>query len=116
MRWLSQDSLFREQYAQSKAEGLEVMADEILEIADEPVGYLDNGATDSGAVNKQRLQVDTRKWLLSKLAPKKYGDSSKVELSGSLALNTMSDDEIRAELAALTATGVLHDPDASDLV
>ena len=26
------------------------------------------------------LQIDTRKWLLSKLAPKKYGD--KIELSG----------------------------------
>jgi hypothetical protein len=31
-------------------------------------------------VQKQRLQVDTRKWLLSKLAPKKFGD--KIEVSG----------------------------------
>ena len=29
---------------------------------------------DSGAVQKQRLQIDTRKWILSKLLPKKYGD------------------------------------------
>jgi hypothetical protein len=43
------------------------------------VGSTDSGATDSGAVQKQRLQVDTRKWLLSKLAPKKWGD--KLELS-----------------------------------
>jgi hypothetical protein len=31
-------------------------------------------------VQKQKLRMDTRKWLLSKMAPKKYGD--KLELSG----------------------------------
>jgi hypothetical protein len=31
-------------------------------------------------VQKQRLQVDSRKWLLSKMLPKVYGD--KIELSG----------------------------------
>jgi hypothetical protein len=31
-------------------------------------------------VQKQSLRVDTRKWLLSKMAPKKYGD--KLELTG----------------------------------
>jgi len=34
-------------------------------------------------VQKHKLQVDTRKWLLSKLAPKKYGD--KLEVSGDAA-------------------------------
>jgi hypothetical protein len=38
------------------------------------------GKVDNAMVQKQRLRVDTRKWLLSKLAPKKYGD--KLELSG----------------------------------
>jgi hypothetical protein len=56
------------------------MASDTLAIADAPVGSTEHGTTDSGAVQKQRLQVDTRKWLLSKLAPKKYGD--KLELSG----------------------------------
>jgi hypothetical protein len=51
-----------------------------LAIADMPVGSTEHGATDSGAVQKQRLQVDTRKWLLSKIAPRKYGD--KVTLAG----------------------------------
>jgi hypothetical protein len=31
-------------------------------------------------VQRARLQVDTRKWLLSKLAPKKYGE--RLELTG----------------------------------
>ena len=57
-----------------------MMASDILDIADRPVGSTDSGATDSGAVADKKVQIDTRKWLLSKLAPKKYGD--KLELSG----------------------------------
>lgn len=56
-------------------------------------------------------------FLLKAHAPEKYRENSKVELSGSLAVSSMTDDEIRAELAALTAGGVLHTPtDVSDLV
>lgn len=60
------------------------MADEILEISDdgsndwmerlgkegEPAGWQLNGEH----VQRSRLRVDTRKWILSKLAPKRYGD------------------------------------------
>jgi hypothetical protein len=72
--WLNDDESLAVEYARAREELLEYMANEIIEIADEPVGSTDSGATDSGAVQKQRLQVDTRKWLLSKLAPKKWGD------------------------------------------
>ena len=37
---------------------------------------------DSTAVQRNRLRVDTRKWLLSKLAPKKYGDKVLNEHTG----------------------------------
>ena len=37
-------------------------------------------ALDPVAVQRNKLRVDARKWVLSKLAPKKYGD--KLELSG----------------------------------
>ena len=40
------------------------------------------GSYYSAAVAKQRLQVDTRKWLLSKLAPKKYGDKVQNVITG----------------------------------
>ncbi len=53
---------------------MERMAAETLAIADAPVGITERGTTNSGAVQKQRLQVDTRKWMLSKLAPKRNGD------------------------------------------
>jgi hypothetical protein len=57
------------------------MADEILELADAPVPVLDNGATDNALVRQRQLQVDTRKWFLSKLAPKIYGDRLDVSVS-----------------------------------
>lgn len=52
----------------------------MLDITDQDVGTTLEGKKDWMAVQKQRLQVDTRKWLLSKLAPQKYGD--KLELTG----------------------------------
>ena len=78
--WCGIDNALSEKYAKARESLVEKMAGEILEIADAPVPYTQAGAYDTGAVNKQRLQVDTRKWLLSKMAPRKYGD--KLELSG----------------------------------
>lgn len=74
MLWLSKDSDLAERYARAREDLIERIASETLDIADAPVGSTPLGATDSGMVQKQRLQVDTRKWLLSKLAPKKYGE------------------------------------------
>ena len=83
-RWLASEvnANFRDKYARAKEIGIERMADEIAEIADsgsndwmaandpDNPGYRLNGEH----VQRSRLRVDTRKWLLSKLIPKKYGD------------------------------------------
>ena len=78
--WVSEDQSLADRYARAREDLIEHMATETLAIADAPVGSTEHGTTDNGAVQKQRLQVDTRKWLLSKLAPKKYGDQ--LTLSG----------------------------------
>ena len=80
--WTTADPVLAEHYARAREALIEQIAEDILEIADEPVGMTDNGSTDSGAVQKQRLQVESRKWLLSKLAPKKYGDKVEQTLVG----------------------------------
>jgi hypothetical protein len=59
------------------------MASEVMELADSEVPETGDGKKDWQAIQKHKLQVDTRKWLLSKLAPKKYGD--KLEVSGDAA-------------------------------
>lgn len=58
-------------------------------------------------------------FLLKAHDPDKYRENSKVELNGRLAIGDMSEDEIRAELAALMAAGVVPTgapDDGSDLV
>ena len=54
-------------------------SEEILEIADEGTNdtYIDengNERTDHDVIARSRLRVDTRKWMLSKVLPKVYGD------------------------------------------
>jgi acyl-CoA thioesterase FadM len=34
------------------------------------------------AIARAKLQVDTRKWIMSKMAPKKYGEKIQQELTG----------------------------------
>jgi hypothetical protein len=72
--WLNDDAKLAADYARAREDLLEMMASDLLDIADRPVGSTDSGSTDSGAVADKKVQIDTRKWLLSKLAPKKYGD------------------------------------------
>ena len=56
-------------------------ADEIVAIADEQkVAYDKNGNPFDPDVQRDRLRVDSRKWIASKLKPKKYGE--KLELAG----------------------------------
>lgn len=81
---------FADRYAQSKQVGLEIMADELLQIADSPLEgqTLEESSDGSYKITRadmlghRRLQVDTRKWLLCKLFPKRYGNRTSVEVTG----------------------------------
>lgn len=82
-RWVVDDVCgFYSHYARAREIGLDNMADEIIDIADAEPGALVTGATDSGDVANKRLRVDSRRWYLSKMAPKKYGDKQTVEHGG----------------------------------
>ena len=78
--WLNEDAKLAAEYARAREDLIERMANEVLELSDVDVGLQPDGKKDWAAVQKHKLQVDTRKWLLSKLAPKKYGE--KLELTG----------------------------------
>lgn len=90
LEWVEADAELAKQYARARESLIDNMAEELQDIADEPVGTTNLGATDSGAVQKQRLQVDTRKWLLSKLAPRKYGDKVEVDHTGDVTINQIT--------------------------
>ena len=66
--WKDADGRLAEHYARARELQAEHYADEIIRIADT-----------SEDPQKARLQVDARKWIASKLLPKKYGD--KVDLT-----------------------------------
>lgn len=79
-RWVDADAKLAEDYAHAREDLIERMAQEVIELSDQEVPETGDGKKDWQAIQKHKLQVDTRKWLLSKLAPKKYGD--KLEVSG----------------------------------
>lgn len=68
-----------EQYARAREAQADKMAEDILAIADDGRRdtYTDEAGverTDQDVIARSRLRVDARKWLASKMAPKKYGD------------------------------------------
>jgi hypothetical protein len=69
------------QYTLAREMGFDSLAEEVIEISDSPCvgpdGYVDNGA-----VQRARLMADSRRWFLSKVMPKKYGDKVTQELVG----------------------------------
>ncbi len=80
--WMHKFPKFLEQYAHAKEESADALADEILSIADDSsndwmtIGKGDNvyEVENREVTNRSRLRIDTRKWLASKLKPKKYGE------------------------------------------
>lgn len=87
-KWLREHPEFASQYARAREEQAETLAAEIVEIADETeVRATTDGeevrlALDPTAVARNRLRVDARKWVASKLKPKVYGDKVSAEISG----------------------------------
>ncbi|MDG3578395.1 MULTISPECIES: terminase small subunit-like protein [Rhizobium] len=90
LRWISSNDAFRDQYARAREAQADALFDEILAIADAPlIGEkikIDKDGnkeiTRGDMIEHRRLQVDTRKWMASKLLSKKYGDKQQLEHSG----------------------------------
>jgi hypothetical protein len=97
-RWVSENDKFREQYDAATDVRAEAIFEEALEIADtvligEKVKTSGEGEslkveTQTGdMVERARLKVDTRKWFLSKLKPKRYGERLDLNHSGNIDLS-----------------------------
>lgn len=73
---------FSAQYASAREIGYHALAEDLLDIADdarndwmerrgeEDAGWVANGEH----IQRSKLRIDTRKWMLSKVLPKFYGD------------------------------------------
>ncbi len=115
--WLTKHERFSEQYAKAFGARTMYLADELLDIADDgtndwverknaegEITYQVNGE----AIQRSRLRVDTRKWILSKLVPKKYGNKVTAEITGAdggpVQTEVMSSLEIARRVAFLLAS------------
>lgn len=75
-KWLRENTEFSKQYARACEERTEAMNEDIQHISDSV------DEKNSNAIQKARLQVDTRKWIMAKMKPKKYGDKLDVTTDG----------------------------------
>ncbi len=96
-----------DQYARAREAQAEKHAEDMLAIADEVhVEAKYDGddvklVLDATAVARNRLRVDTRKWLAAKMAPKKYGE--RLNLDADVTVNELSPDERAKRIALLAA-------------
>ena len=74
--WMRLNPDFMKHYAYSCEERSEAMLEDIISISDGGIEEIKHSAEKkSGAIAQiVRLKVDTRKWYMSKMKPKKYGD------------------------------------------
>ena len=77
LRWVDDNNDFCDQYARACARREDSFFDDLIEIAD-------SVTADAAEVAKARVQIDARKWVLSRMNPKKYGDRVQQEVSGSI--------------------------------
>jgi hypothetical protein len=83
-----------DRYAHAKEVQADNIADDMIEIADDASndymkvvkGEVEYEIENKEVTNRSRLRIDTRKWLLSKLVPKKYGDKIDIEHSGTISI------------------------------
>ena len=101
LRWLNdkEKESFCLQYARAKEEQADHLADEILEIADDSTKDTKTIIGKDGKpieventewTKRSQLRVDARKWIASKLKPKKYGDKIDLTTKGDKITNVIA--------------------------
>lgn len=106
-KWLRENSEFSEQYARAKQEAADAMAEEILDISDngsndwmeKHFGETTAWVTNGEALQRSRLRVDTRKFLMAKMKPKVYGDKLDLTTGGEKINRGATDAELDAIIA-----------------
>lgn len=96
-RWIQKKPKLRDMFAAAKKLQLSLLADEILEIANTPkpgvVIVEKNGKKErrmADMTEHRKIQIDARKWILSKLDPMKYGDMSRIQGTGADKLDELT--------------------------
>ena len=112
MRWLNAREEFCQQYVRARELQAECIFDEMAEIADDGTndwmasnapdceGYKINGEH----VQRSKLRIDARKWMLAKMAPRKYGDKQQIDhVSSDGSMQPASPEEAMARIMGVLA-------------
>ena len=83
IRWARENPEFSEQYTRSREIGWSLLADEVISIAD-------SREIDPAS---RRIMFDARRWMLSKMLPKVYGDKLDLNHSGGVTIVATPTDE-----------------------
>lgn len=82
-KWLNNSEELVKQYTRAREEQAETLVDEMIDIADykKDDTYLEDGKEiiNQEVIARSRLRVDARKWVASKLKPKRFGDYTKIQ-------------------------------------
>jgi len=97
-KWMRDFPEFLNQYARAKEDAADLLAEQIIDIADDGLNdtYTKPGkdgepeeVVNHDHINRSRLRVEARKWVAAKLKPKKYGDKIQQEITGKLSLEQL---------------------------
>jgi len=83
LRWIKRDPQRHERFKEAQEMRTEFLAGEILEIAD---GVDSVEPTSNDTVNRDKLRIDTRKWLMGAHNKKRYGESKQIEVGGTISI------------------------------
>tara|TARA_R110000744_G_scaffold338765_1_gene443988 strand:- start:2067 stop:2348 length:282 start_codon:yes stop_codon:yes gene_type:complete len=87
---------FRQKYERAKDEACEAMAEEMFDMAED----------EDRDVQRSRLMVDTRKWYISKIKAKKYGD--KIDTTITHKFSELTDIELDIRIKELENESTKH--------
>ena len=72
--WIVDHPEFEDMYRSAKRHQMHLFVEQIIDISDD-----DEGFVDQVKIQHSKLRIDTRKWVASKLAPRIYGDTPKID-------------------------------------
>ena len=81
LRWIHKDPVRKSRYYEAQEIGSEMIAAEILEIAD---GVNDNGVPED--VQRSKLRIDSRQFLIKTWNRKRFGDVKTIELNQNISI------------------------------
>jgi hypothetical protein len=110
-QWHARHEDFRRQYDAARLLAADLIADDIAETLDSLPDLVRqasaDGLNENAVVNAIRAQVDGKKWLLSKIAPQRYGDRLSTEITGAAGSPLIPPEAVDPRKLALALHAIL---------